>query len=85
MRSLVPRRPPHNGKSCVVCVVHIVPLNSPVARVPDAPNLRKVLKWMYEGAAESFEDMTNIPKALRAKLARVATVGALKVPVLLSC
>lgn len=66
-------------------MVHTVPLNPPVVRVPDVSNLRKVLKWMYEGAAESFEDMTNIPKALRAKLTRVATVGALKVPVLLLC
>lgn len=34
---------------------------------------------MYEGGALSFDDMTNLPKALRAKLSKVATVGALEV------
>lgn len=34
---------------------------------------------MYEGGAGSFDDMNNIPKALRAKLAKVATVGVLEV------
>ncbi|CAN0372540.1 unnamed protein product, partial [Ectocarpus sp. 12 AP-2014] len=40
---------------------------------------KQVLKWIFEGGAESFEDMVNIPKTLRAKLAKVATVGALEV------
>ncbi|CAB1113672.1 unnamed protein product [Ectocarpus sp. CCAP 1310/34] len=40
---------------------------------------KQVLKWIFEGGAESFEDMANIPKTLRAKLAKVATVGALEV------
>lgn len=39
----------------------------------------QVLKWIFEGGAGSFEDMTNIPKALRVKLAKVATVGVLEV------
>lgn len=39
----------------------------------------QVLKWIFEGGAGSFEDMANIPKALRAKLAEVATVGVLEV------
>ena len=40
---------------------------------------RQVLKWIYEGGAATFDDMNNIPKALRAKLGKVATVGALEV------
>ncbi|CAM9588160.1 unnamed protein product [Ectocarpus sp. 6 AP-2014] len=40
---------------------------------------KQVLKWIFEGGAESFEDMANIPKTLRAKLAKLATVGALEV------
>ncbi|CAM9794399.1 unnamed protein product, partial [Hapterophycus canaliculatus] len=40
---------------------------------------KQVLKWIFEGGAGSFEDMANIPKALRAKLAEVATVGVLEV------
>lgn len=39
----------------------------------------QVLKWLYQGGALSFDDMTNLPKALRAKLGKVATVGALEV------
>ncbi|CAM9560980.1 unnamed protein product [Sphacelaria rigidula] len=39
----------------------------------------QVLKWLYDGGALSFDDMTNLPKTLRAKLAKVATVGALEV------
>lgn len=38
-----------------------------------------MLKWIFEGGAASFDDMANIPKALRAKLAKVATVGVLEV------
>lgn len=34
---------------------------------------------MYEGGAATFDDMNNIPKALRAKLSKVATVGVLEV------
>lgn len=34
---------------------------------------------MYDGGAASFDDMNNIPKALREKLAKVATVGVLEV------
>ena len=44
-----------------------------------ADALRQVLKWMYEGGAATFDDMNNIPKALRAKLSKVATVGVLEV------
>ncbi|CAM9794244.1 unnamed protein product [Scytosiphon promiscuus] len=40
---------------------------------------KQVLKWIFEGGAGSFEDMANIPKTLRAKLAEVATVGVLEV------
>ena len=39
----------------------------------------QVLKWIFDGGAESFDDMVNIPKALRAKLSKVATVGVLEV------
>lgn len=39
----------------------------------------QVLKWIFDGGAGSFDDMANIPKALRAKLAKVATVGVLEV------
>lgn len=41
--------------------------------------LTQVLKWMFDGGAGSFDDMANIPKALRAKLSKVATVGVLEV------
>ncbi|CAN0517507.1 unnamed protein product, partial [Scytosiphon promiscuus] len=40
---------------------------------------RQVLKCWYEGGAAPFDDMNNIPKALRAKLSKVATVGVLEV------
>ncbi|CAM9426358.1 unnamed protein product [Pylaiella littoralis] len=40
---------------------------------------KQVLKWIFGGGAASFDDMANIPKALRAKLAKVATVGVLEV------
>ncbi|CAM9903827.1 unnamed protein product, partial [Discosporangium mesarthrocarpum] len=39
----------------------------------------QILKWVYGGGAGSFDDMANIPKALRGKLAEVATVGSLEV------
>lgn len=39
---------------------------------------------MYEGGAGSFDDMTNLSKALRTKLANVATVGALEVRLVVS-
>lgn len=42
-------------------------------------HMSQVLKWLYQGGALSFDDMTNLPKALRAKLGKVATVGALEV------
>ena len=29
---------------------------------------KQIWKWIYEGRAESFEDMTDLPKALRNEL-----------------
>ncbi|TLM76947.1 23S rRNA (adenine(2503)-C(2))-methyltransferase RlmN [Microbulbifer harenosus] len=39
----------------------------------------QVLKWIHQNGADDFEQMTNVSKALRAKLAEVAEIRAPKV------
>ncbi len=39
---------------------------------------KQVFEWIYKGA-ESFDDMSNIPKSLRDKLAEVSVVGGVKI------
>src|SRR5690606_5996459 len=39
----------------------------------------QVLKWIHQNGADDFDQMTNVSKALRAKLADVAEIRAPKV------
>ncbi len=39
----------------------------------------QVRKWLYDQRVGSFDEMTNLPKALRERLAAEATLGTLKV------
>ncbi len=39
---------------------------------------KQIFEWIYKGA-ESFDDMTNIPKGLREKLSEIAWVGSAKI------
>lgn len=37
---------------------------------------RQLMRWMHRGGAASFEQMTDVPKALRERLATLATIEA---------
>lgn len=40
---------------------------------------KQLWKWMYEGGVSTFDEMTNLPAALRARLSAEASLGVLSV------
>jgi 23S rRNA (adenine2503-C2)-methyltransferase len=38
----------------------------------------QIFRWIHERGAESFEEMTNLPKGFREEIAHLFTIGALK-------